>query len=381
MCFFVPNWAIAGRNFASTRGFFEFIVPCLASAEPESVVALSVSTVALKVFGTWRRAMNDGLHQKRLNQAIRKLRNALQDPIQGRTTEVLLATLLLQFHENLSAVRGLQKAQRTHQDGALALAKHIGPNNFQTDVAKHLLLYIRHVQVTSAIWEKSHVADDLKWCSPINMPKNPSSELDHIGISVANVQYDFLQLTQSQNQATRIRVVDMQSLIEVCRQALIVEQKLEAWSENAPRHWRPFKVEVVGESRPPVMLYLESCEVYLSIQVASIWNSLRTYRLIILRVILASTEMHGNPALLRESQEAVEKEALSRKIQDIVDSVCYSVPFYLGNQMKAPTVDDLSNSSLELPGYHSLKSENMPNYAKNGVSLSRDEHTRHVVAQ
>lgn len=377
LCFFLNNFAAAGRDFNSTRGFFECIAPSLAAASADSIVVLSVSAVATTLYNKWRGTANNELHLKRFGQALRKLRDALQDPNQSRTTETLLATLLLQFHENLLAVTGLKKARRAHQNGAMALVRHQGLQNFRTDIAKHLLLYIRHVEVSSAIRENRSVPDDLTtWCEVVNMPRNPSTELDQLGVLVANTQHDFEQLVLHQAHCTNSCCIHAQSLVEVTNQALAVENHLIAWSDTVPDWWHPVKLASIREVQPPVVAYSGICEIYPSIQIASIWNSYRSYRLIILRILLTVTKISSEHTL-----GDLDSQQIHSRLQALLDSIVYCVPFYLGNRTRPSTTVDMTDGSIEMPGYHSISSEGKPWASENGVLMSRDEHTRHATAQ
>lgn len=51
LCFFLCNFATTGRDFNSSRGFFECIAPSLAGVSADSAVALSASAVAIAIHG------------------------------------------------------------------------------------------------------------------------------------------------------------------------------------------------------------------------------------------------------------------------------------------------------------------------------------------
>lgn len=206
----------------------------------------------------------------------------------------------------------LKKAQRTHQNsgshislrlrifafllilsiGAIALARHEGLRRFHSDIAKHLLLYIGHVEVSSAIREHRRVPDDVTiWWEVVNMHRNASSELDRLGVLVAATQYDFEQLILHQANCTDPACTHAQNLIEVTNQALAVEGHLIAWSATVPDWWRLVKLASVGQGQPPVATYSGICEIYPSIQIASICNHYRSYRLVILELLVRSSKL------------------------------------------------------------------------------------------
>ena len=376
LCFFVYNFATTGRDFNSSRGFFECIVPSLAEVSSDSAVGLSTSAVAIAIYNKWRRETTDELHQKRFNQALTRLRDDLQDPNRSRTTDTLLATLLLQFLENLSAVTRLEKAQRIHQEGALALIEHQGLRSFRSDIAKHLLLYVGHVEVSSAIREHRRVPDEVDvWWEAVDMPHTPGSELDRIGIQVAATQCDFEQMMMHQCDCTDLSCTNAQSLVEVTNQALATERHLVAWSASVPDWWHPLKLASLRPGQAPVPTYFGMCEIYPSIQIASIWNHYRSYRLIILKLLITSSKTFS------EDINYLKLQRMQTCVQDLVDSIVYSVPFYLGNRTKPSTTYDMADGSLELPGYHRISPWERPGPIKNSMIMSRDEHVRHAVAQ
>lgn len=382
LCFFIHNFASAGRDFNSTRGFFECIAPTLAGVSAVSAVALSVAAVSTALYNIWRRVPNGELHLNLRGRALTKLRDALQDSDQSKTTETLLATLLLQFLENLSAVTGLKIAQGTHQNGALALVRHQGLQSFRvrTDIAKHLLLYIRHVEVSSAIRENRRAPDDLtSWCGIANMPGNPGSDLDSLGILVANTQHDFEQLVRLHRahcMSTNSGCIHAHALGEVTNRVLAVEDSLIAWSATVPESWHPVRIMSTRETEPPVAMYGGTCEIYPSIQIASIWNGYRSYRLIILKLLLTAIKLFSGDLGF------IQQRIIQSRMQALVDSIVYSVPFYLGNRTKPSATTEMTDENVEMPGYHSIIdfSGNM-HVLENGVFMSREEHTRHAAAQ
>jgi hypothetical protein len=71
-------------------------------------------------------------------------------------------------------------------------------------------------------------------------------------------------------------------------------------------------------------------------------------------------------------------------IQELVDSICHSVPFYLGNRIKQSSLSDFTDPEILFPSYLLLTSGNARIAARHqdcdDAALSRDEHHRHMVA-
>ncbi|KAJ9300228.1 hypothetical protein DTO271G3_2345 [Paecilomyces variotii] len=81
-----------------------------------------------------------------------------------------------------------------------------------------------------------------------------------------------------------------------------------------------------------------------------------------------------------ELQDILECEQIS---QEMVDSVCYSVPFYLGNQTRLCSIADFDDPTILLPSCDSLLpgDEGPMNKQTHDPRASKNEHKRHIIAQ
>lgn len=398
--FFLSSYVTSGQDFNSTRGLFENIMPALSTAHVESPVFLAFSAVATRMYSQWRRGSIEpsGLAKVRLIQALKRLQAALQDPIESKTHATLVATLLLQFQDNVTSVGRLQKASRTHQNGALALARHQGQAGFDTANAKYLLFRLINMEVSSAIREGRPVPADLySWCGSNDMPRTQSSDLDTIGIRVAELQRIFAQTWRHHSRCATSSCPHLGILAEVCMQAMAAEKDLISWASSVPTPWTPFRFDLEclnpQKTSPPIQTYAGACDIYPSIQISSLWNSWRVYRLTAQTVLLACVE---TLELARASESmpftarGTESSSIRVDIQKIVDSICASVPFHIGNRTSRCSLEDFTDTSLDLPAYHFLlhretggsgNSGGLPDHMENICIMPRDEHTRHAIAQ
>jgi hypothetical protein len=71
----------------------------------------------------------------------------------------------------------------------------------------------------------------------------------------------------------------------------------------------------------------------------------------------------------------------TRENQELVDSICHSVPFYLGNRRVPAVFSDMENSDLVFPGYHDLQptDDAFLRYLVSDCYVSRADHSRHVI--
>lgn len=120
--FFLTYVTDVGRSLESTRGFLEFVRPALASEKPSSALFAAVNAVVVKVWTTMgHKTVPDSLPTRLLCQALVRLRQATND-LEKRTRDAtVLASLVLQMYDTLSAVSGQARAHGIHRHGAFAL--------------------------------------------------------------------------------------------------------------------------------------------------------------------------------------------------------------------------------------------------------------------
>lgn len=332
------------------------------------------------MYNNWRRKEPDSSYRKLVADAYGRLQRALQDPIESKSTDVLLATLLLQFHDNISAVKSHRKASRTHQDGALALVRHLGSGNGErlSAMSARLCAYVRHTEIAFALRESSQVPDDVAALTNTVPFSNISYQLDSIGVMVANLQFDVKRVT-AYDVKSGSDLSYKSSLLELRERIEQTEFELDNWVEKVPKSWHPHRLS--GNTFPKLSpwTYKNTCDIYPSVQVASIWNTVRGYQLIMLQ---ASTRVNIRlRALLTSTRiDSVQNDLLARA-QTITDAICCSVPFYIGNRQDPAGIEDLNSTKLVFPAYHSLAREYLPIHMKEVVVMGSEEHRRHVIAQ
>jgi hypothetical protein len=186
--FFLTGLVTTGRNFSSSSGLFELIGPALSVERHDSPVALAINSIAIWTMSMFRRESNDKrVAKKHLGLAIERVRKAVEDPAESKSTATILAALILQLHENLNAVHEQYKATSTHHDGAMALITQHGSEATWTQQKRYLLSYILHTEVSSAIRGQRTARICLDYWNIV--PENASTKLDFIGVSVANLQH------------------------------------------------------------------------------------------------------------------------------------------------------------------------------------------------
>jgi hypothetical protein len=385
--FFLRYFATLGRDLASTRGLFESIIPAFYTERQDSTFSITLGAVSLRFLQLWRYGPGSFRNpcQPLLN-ALQSLRDAIQNPVDRDSQATVLAAMLLQFHENLCAVYERRPSTRLHQNGALALMLNQLPSATSTVFGRQLLCHMLHTEVSSAVREKRGLPTDvtffLKYNSVLRI--NPSAELDRIGIQVANLQRDFTEFSTH----SYFDTASPETLAKLWAEMQDMRTQIRRWSRTLPDTWKPVKRKNTEKASSKVISYQETYEIYLSMQIAAIWNVSRGYELIVLKMMLVFLSLNpGHVEVTNDSGTPTYTIDLifniQDVIQDIVDSICHSVPFFIGNRTAPSILSDLTDPHVVLPGFYSLNmtDETLPDYVRNAKYVSREDHTQHVIAR
>jgi hypothetical protein len=385
--FFLWHYANIGRDIGSARGFFEMLFPVYCSQQQDSVLRLAVSAVASNILSLWRHGSFQS-SWKSYAQAVARLRSAVQDRIERSKPATVLAVLMLQLYENVTAVYGLRSPTDIHLNGAVSLLPFTDSGSMNGMISAYLRRFVLHIEISSAMRQERALQDiAYSWLGSkdlIAAPDNPSSALDAIGASVAELQARYRQLaTQNSNTLS-----SQQVLRGYMAEASCIDEKLLAWARSLPDRWQPLRLTSGQDVDSSIPTYRSVCEVYPTCQIANIWNLWRIQRLLLVKVTLGSLDkilQSGDSELTKDQISAETRNFVERRqiLQEMVDCVCYSVPFYLGNRSRSSSMADFTDPAILVPGYHSLALGNDRHWNEQGNSPGKqgDEYKRHIIAQ
>ncbi|KAH6892478.1 hypothetical protein B0T10DRAFT_537466 [Thelonectria olida] len=391
LSFFLRPFASISRDFESSRGFFEVLGPVVASEHPSSAVSMAVTAIALRLHRLWREGRGLSTASTRppetLCLALGRLQHAVLDPSEMKSPKTVLAALVLQFDETISAVWDRRQPKETHHEGAVALFMNQGHKSSDTNYSHHLVAYILHNEVSAAIREARPAPPRIRsWIRDDDIPLTPSFTLDIVGISVANVQHRFSQAMQQ----VRREAASPHHLSKVWSHIRSVDDDLLRWVETLPGEWRPLALPRGQEAGSTIVTYVNGCHVYPSIQIALIWNTWRCYRLILLKMALILLHVEPQAASLFNLFDDLHVDTADqmsfftgRAMQELVDLICYSVPFHLGNRQQRSTLHDFTDPSIVHPSYHDLPSsdEKFLLYRNSDNYMTSEDHKRHVIVR
>lgn len=372
-----------GRAMESARGFFELLVPLYSSQGQNSALSLAVSAVASEIMFLWRHGDSFQAPEEAYNQALRCLRRTLQNPNECGKPATILAVISLQFYENLEAIYGRRSASRVHHDGAVSLLPFADLDDNDRLASAYIRKYIFHTEMSSAIRQGRPLqsimySPFIKSNGPTAEPDNPSFALDAIGASVAELQASYFQpMTQDDSTfSTQHGFKNWRA------EAKRIDQQLLAWARNVPKHWRPQKLTSGLDIDASIPTYQGVCEAYPSCQIGTIWNLWRVQRLILSKIVLSSlrTPLIPGPFDLTDDEMSTRDKDFVKyqnTLQEMADSICHSVPFYLGNQAGPLSLAHFTDPNVVLPSDFVIGTSSL-GLSNKGGSI---EHRSHIIAQ
>lgn len=387
--FFLTYCTLVGRSLESTRGFLEFVCPVLSTQASDSALVAAVTASATKLWTRLNhgRGVSASLQTRLLQRAVSRLQTAITHPEERHQDATVLATLVLQTYDTLAAVFSHDRARGRHREGALALLLQRDRKAQDSKYHAYFLANLLHSRVSFCVRESSPVPlDQIEWLETQvipNLPINPSSLLDLIGISIANLQHAY---RRSLSHGKGLLHYDEGQLSDNIR---TVDTQLQQWLEIVPPHWYPTRVESGKDIDLSINTYRGACDIYPNVQIANIWNAWRIYRLILGQIKLRSAS--DLLAMVQAQQGTAQNDAYINDItghdqhtheaRELVDAICYSVPFYLGNCNEHASLSAMENPHLMFPSYHDLHPFDQAylQYLVSDNYVSKVDHSRHTL--
>ncbi|KAK4139728.1 uncharacterized protein C8A04DRAFT_40470 [Dichotomopilus funicola] len=397
--FFLTSIAGLGRSFNSTQGFLEPLFPVVTKEHPDSVLSTVLVAVSTKLWRMWKTPTTTTTTTNSyqtphppFTKALRRLRASLDDPLERSKDSTVLSAILMHFYESLAARSTHQRTMRVHQDGARALLEHphgdhgagsgsggVVPED--SECRAYLRGYLRHCDVSTYMEEQPDDTSSLDvWIDAAvgwddSMPANasPNAVLDMIGLSIAGLQKRLSILVSAKTNS----LVDGQALATWWQDVLSVDAQLLDWVQLVPASWQP----CIKSEQDDTLAYYGFCDVYPTVQIATIWNVWRVCRLMVLRMQL-SLLAKAPPEALQQIMSMASTKGKECSFPDpnrgreLVDSICRSMPFYLGNRQHHRGMHDLTDPEIRFPSYHGQDLDEAGDQAMNLF-----DYKRHILVQ
>ncbi|KAF5599558.1 Zn2-Cys6 binuclear cluster domain-containing protein [Fusarium pseudoanthophilum] len=355
--FFLTSIAGLGRSFNSTQGFLEPLFPAVAKENPDSVLSTVLNAVATKLWSLWKSPTNTfRTPHPPFTKALRRLQAALNDPLERSKDSTVLSAILMHFYESIAARSTHQHTMRAHQDGARALLDH-GTGNVTESDCRALDVWF----------------DDGWDCS---MPTSPNAVLDLIGLSIADLQKRLSMIMRGLAKNN----LDGLALATWWQDASSVNAQLLDWVHLVPASWQPYK-----RPQEDIHGYFGFCDIYPTVQIATIWNVWRVCQLMVLRMKFYLLTKAPPEALQQIVLIATKDNSFPdpNHGRELVDSICRSMPFYLGNRQNHGGLHDLDDPTIRFPNYHDqdLDETVHTQYLQGEQAMSLFDYKRHILIQ
>lgn len=313
------------------RGFLDHVYPVWQQVGPDSPLKPAVLAVAACMLEAWSRIPpGQPLTFSRLqySKALSAMRKSMQNA-EGVTDDVIITALMLDFYEGVRLFCSLQANRSPHVKGAIALIRQ-GSNQVKAQASQQVLLGARRQILGRALRDRQYMNLNLTDSSPATL-RTTGSRMDDLNVEVANLQ---AMVTQIED----FSLVNNDLLLFILERATELDQRLSIWRSEVPADWNPIRVSGPACIPPSVrkagLYHDDYCDVYKSIHVANKLNEYRCSRIRLQRITFTCLEeLDGRNS---ESTSVIASDT----IQELVDMICDSVPYFLGDRKDQHRVDD-----------------------------------------
>jgi len=289
--------------------------------------------------------------QKSYGTALRLMNHALADPAEAVKDTTMLSVLILgvfeMMTENTPRTRTIEAFQE-HVNGAAALAVMRGTAQFQTNAGKRMFAMLCQRVVISCIQKAIPVPGQLVELfhdmSKTSLPGDPT-------VWITTMMFETLQIRY---EIKRGALADPVMIVETL---IAIEERYESLLTQLPPEWhfRTFKL-----SRHHPAVYNGFCHLYPSLWHATVWNGLRTTRILILETILSEIYLESQSYASRLSSPRYIEEftKAKRKLKRLVHDIVASVPQHLG--LVNPTDGSIESLNPAAPPISSVEVRETP---------------------
>lgn len=345
MSFFFANLVFSPRHPGVSRGLFDFLPELYAQSSSTSALTCATQATALAAFGNIagpdHKDQLSPLAWRTYGNALRELNSALTDPFLARRNETLMTVLLFCMAESLliphSTTPSQASASTSHIDGAVSLLKLRGPCLLESEMSARLFLAVRTHMMISRMQEGKPLdnyfySQTTGWQHDVAPSiQNPANRLSQYTLLVPALRSRATSLLQMSMTQWNIYAVTM--LLHDVRS---VDQMLATWPASIPDSWHYTAIsQARWTSTTPLpadytyQVYPGDIDSYYDIWIGSVWNAYRVSRLFLNAIILRCASWLAT--LPNKSADENAECAIARtRIQELVDQICASAPFFLG---------------------------------------------------
>lgn len=336
ICFFFRYYGGTAFDPEARIGFNQLWQPMYLQASTQSSLRLATAAVTVNIAMMWRfQGCNTRPARSLFTKAVAAAREALHDPLQSPTDEILMTILIFDLYDALIlhyAAGPLDYGKYKH--GALAIVEHRGFANLATSRGRALIGAVRHSLLPYVLSSRKP------------FPERPDHLFDHPSINDTKASIlDLISIRLSRVQS-RLWTLRLESRLEksfeercacykdIITEAVQVEKLLLEWKASiTDPDWLPEYVprDSVMESIHDAGFYGTRCSVWVDLAFGPIWILFSIRYLLTLQVIRQA--FADEASLLNNPEHRTLLSEANEKIQNLVSFICETIPFYLGDNI------------------------------------------------
>lgn len=326
--FFVSNFVLVPDQ-GDPRGFLDYLIPLLNQEGPGSHLHYAFNACSLALLYN-RGGPSANLGEMALNKyanALSKLNATLGDAEGQKADSTLAAVLLMGLFENITGKRIGVEAWGSHVEGAIQLVKIRGRKQLRTKIGLLLFIAVRTQMIMHAFstWKPPSMSVD--WWLEDAVKNRNASESQRLCIEASQLRGEVMRLTAVLQRTPE----NIEFVLDVMRRCQKVDQDAVSWVNNLPEHWR--YETVAWENHVPNGDYSKAevfpgrVDVYADVYIVSVWNLVRTTRLLLHTMIVQCAAWVCAPVDYRTTPEYA---TAARTCVEISTDIIACAPYHLG---------------------------------------------------
>lgn len=319
--FFISNYI--SQPSIVPRGQFEWVTEMLTQSNVEDILRCSIRAVSLAGFANATK--NRGIMQQAqiaYMSALRSTNNALGVKETAIKDSTLVSVIMLGLYENfvMEDKRSIQAWAR-HVDGACALIKLRGQDQFKSDIGRRVFHQFYGTALLVALASERPVHAGMK---ELYEAMTPSSDYTVHGREYTTRLIEIIHRTINLNQDRR---TDPATIVAT---ALQIDRDLDSIKEIMPYVWR---YDTIHLRQPSEHHFGTTYHVYIDPWIAQMWNNLNTSRIYLYKIVqenLARSWTQYDPPLYSQNEYNSFKARANEVIVTTTAAILASVPQIVG---------------------------------------------------
>ncbi|KAM5372910.1 hypothetical protein ACJZ2D_007247 [Fusarium nematophilum] len=327
-CHFLSNYVLLPA-YDSTRGYMEFVVPLLKAENPAPHFKYAFDACAVASLGN-RVGPGSNLENAALGHYTKALAAtfaALKDPEQATEDSTLAAVLMLGLFENITAKQLGMLAWGSHIEGAIQLVKARDKKQSRTKIGLALFVATRTQMIIHTLSTGRAPIMGVEWWITDGVKNRFGAECQRLNIRTAELRAEVNRLMTTLARSPE----NIELLLDMIRRCQTLDQQHVTWIKELPDYFR-YKA-VAWEDHVPngnyglAEVFPGRVDAYQDLWVVSVWNLMRTSRLILASLIVRCAAWVCSPVDYRTTPEYA---TAARTCVDMITDIISSVPYQLG---------------------------------------------------